>query len=83
MHYHLFVHGTNEYINPVHCVERGKKTGLSALRMVIAKMHFWLSLKLWQSKRKCCSNYENFKKKCKETGDILWPEHCQSLLSDD
>jgi len=83
MHYHLFVHGTNEYIYPIHCVERGKKTGLFALSMVIAIMHFSLSLKLWQSKRKCCSNYENFKKKCKETGDILRLEHRQSLLSDD
>jgi hypothetical protein len=53
------------------------------LIMVITIMHFWLGLKLWQSKRKCCSNYENFKKKCKETGDILSLEHRQSLLSDD
>ena len=61
MYYHLFVHGANEDINPVYRVKRGKKTGLFSVDMVITIVHFSIT---WLSKRKCCSNYENFKKNC-------------------
>jgi len=40
VHYHLFVHGTDEYIYPVNRIESGKKTGLPAVSMVIAIIHF-------------------------------------------
>jgi len=61
MYYHLLVHSPDEDINPVYRVKRGKKTGLFSVDMVITIVHFSIT---WLSKRKCCSNYENFKKNC-------------------
>jgi len=39
MHYHLFVHGADEYIDPVNRVESGKKTGPIAVNVIIAIVH--------------------------------------------
>jgi len=40
MYYHLFVYGTDKYVNPIDRIKGDKKTGLFSVDMVITKAHF-------------------------------------------
>ena len=66
MYYHLFVYGTDKYVDPIDRIKGDKKTGLFSVDMVITKAHFSIIFLTWLSKRKCCSNYENFKNNCRK-----------------
>jgi len=40
MYYHLFVYGTDKYVDPIDRIKGDKKTGLFSVDMVITKAHF-------------------------------------------